>query len=82
MSSAGATGLMAVARRRLFSLRNMARACEPHPYQRVTMADKAGPAYGKLAKNVASRVVFFGPAISLILAWPLVTRRLLNGHVQ
>lgn len=24
----------------------------------------------------------FGPAISLILAWPLVTRRLLNGHVQ
>ncbi|KAL8371693.1 hypothetical protein RB595_001480 [Gaeumannomyces hyphopodioides] len=74
------------AQRRQFSLmtamRNTMRSFEPHPFQRLPIAEKAQPA--DWAKTVARRGKTLGiyfPGMALILGWPWMVQKALDGHM-
>ncbi|CAI4215726.1 unnamed protein product [Parascedosporium putredinis] len=48
----------AATRRQLSTARTIARSFEAHPYERMSKEKHASGAYGKMAKNAASRLVF------------------------
>ncbi|SPN97457.1 uncharacterized protein DNG_00971 [Cephalotrichum gorgonifer] len=87
MSSFVARSVFRAATRRQASttstIRSTVRSIEPHPYERVAHdSQPASPAYGKMAKNAATRIVFFAPGIGLIFGWPLISKEVLNGHIS
>ncbi|PKS07809.1 hypothetical protein jhhlp_006417 [Lomentospora prolificans] len=83
MSSIASRALLrAATRRQVSTVRTIARSFEPHPYQRVSKVKPAPGAYGKLAKNAASRIAFFVPGIALLLGWPYLGKLTLDGRVQ
>lgn len=71
----------AATRRQLSTARTIARSFEAHPYERMSKEKHASGAYGKMAKNAASRLVFFAPGIALLLGWPYLGKLTLDGHV-
>jgi hypothetical protein len=86
MSPIVARAAVRAAGRRQFSLltsaRSFARSFEPHPFERIPVTQTAQRGdYAKMGRRVAGQAVFFAPAIVVLLGWPYVGYKMLNGHV-
>lgn len=57
MSSVASRGFLAATRRQVSSAREKIRHCEPHSYDRSSTTGAHTPAWGKLIKNVTTRVI-------------------------
>ncbi|KAI6363732.1 hypothetical protein MCOR25_005798 [Pyricularia grisea] len=86
LARAAAIRNAAVTGTRQFSLmaamRNMARSFEPHPFQRLPNTQKPQAAdYAKIFKRSGKTVMIYFPGMALILGWPLMAQKMLDGHV-
>jgi hypothetical protein len=86
VARAAARSAARAAGRRQFSLlnsvRGVARSFEPHPFERLPVTQNAARGdYGKMGRRVAGQAVFFAPAIVILLGWPYLGYKMLNGHV-
>ncbi|TLS30627.1 hypothetical protein PpBr36_03106, partial [Pyricularia pennisetigena] len=64
------------------AMRNMARSFEPHPFQRLPNTQKPQSAdYAKILKRSGKTVMIYVPGMALILGWPLMAQRVIDGHV-
>ncbi|PHH86053.1 hypothetical protein CDD83_10821 [Cordyceps sp. RAO-2017] len=75
-----------VAARRRFSvmksMRSVARAMEPHPFQRLPASQPtARPDWATGLKRAGSQALIFFPGIAVLLGWPLAAKALVDGHV-
>jgi len=74
------------ATRRAFSLftrlRSTIRAVEPHLFERYPAHGSiARPDWGKQARHVGETAIFFFPAAALLLGWPLLAKKAIDGRV-
>lgn len=75
-----------VAQRRQFSLmtamRTTMRSFEPHPFQRLPIAEKAQSAdWAKIFSRTGRSLGIYFPGMALILGWPFMAQKALNGHI-
>ncbi|KAL8285038.1 hypothetical protein RB597_002223 [Gaeumannomyces tritici] len=75
------------AQRRQFSLmtamRTTIRSFEPHPFQRLPIAEKAQAAdWAKAFARRGKTLGIYFPGMALILGWPWMVQEALDGHIQ
>ncbi|KLU88822.1 hypothetical protein MAPG_07805 [Magnaporthiopsis poae ATCC 64411] len=75
-----------MAQRRQFSLmtamRTTMRSFEPHPFQRLPIAERAQPAdWAKIVSRTGKSLGIYFPGMALILGWPFMVQRALDGHI-
>ncbi|OAR02238.1 hypothetical protein LLEC1_06144 [Akanthomyces lecanii] len=80
------TPIVRIAARRQFSMlqsmRAVGRAMEAHPFERLPKAQKSAPAdWAGNMKRCGRQLVLFVPGITLLLGWPLLAAKGLDGHV-
>lgn len=66
----------------LQSLRAVGRAMESHPFERLSNTQKHAPAnWAGEAKRLSVNLAMFVPGIALLLGWPLLAAKAVDGHV-
>ncbi|KAH8818008.1 hypothetical protein F5882DRAFT_455184 [Hyaloscypha sp. PMI_1271] len=75
-----------VTQRRALSIFSRARALvrtmEPHPFERLPLAQKTAKAdWGKQVKHVGDAAMFYFPAFGIFLGWPLLAEKFADGHI-
>lgn len=75
-----------VTQRRALSIFSRARALvrtmEPHPFERLPLAQKTAKAdWGKQIKHVGDAAMFYFPAFGIFLGWPLLAEKFVDGHI-
>jgi hypothetical protein len=86
MSPIVARAAARAAGRRQFSLfssvRSFARSFEAHPFERMPVTQNAQRGdYAKMGRRVAGQAVFFAPGIAVLLGWPYLGYKGLNGKI-
>ncbi|OAA70985.1 pantothenate transporter liz1 [Akanthomyces lecanii RCEF 1005] len=80
------TPIVRIAARRQFSmlqsLRAAGRALESHPFERLPKTQKSAPAdWAGDVKRFGTQLAMFVPGIGLLLGWPLLAAKGLDGHI-
>ncbi|TQV94989.1 hypothetical protein V2A60_009931 [Cordyceps javanica] len=66
----------------LQSLRAVGRAMESHPFERLSRTQKPAPAnWAGEAKRCGVQFALFAPGIGLLLGWPFLAAKAVDGHV-
>ncbi|KAJ6780233.1 hypothetical protein PWT90_08230 [Aphanocladium album] len=66
----------------LRTLRAVGRAMESHPFERLPTTQKPAPGnWAGDAKRFGAQFAMFAPGIALLLGWPLLAAKGLDGHV-
>ncbi|OAA63008.1 pantothenate transporter liz1 [Cordyceps fumosorosea ARSEF 2679] len=64
------------------SVRAAGRAMESHPFERLPRKQKPAPAnWAGDAKRFGVQIALYIPGISLLLGWPLLAAKVMDGHV-
>lgn len=64
------------------TMRNVARSFESHPFQRLPVANSTQAAdWSRQFKRVGGQAVVFATAFPVILGWPWLAEKALDGHV-
>ncbi|EJP62464.1 hypothetical protein MY4038_008343 [Beauveria bassiana] len=66
----------------LQSMRAVGRSMESHPFERLSKTQKSAPAnWAGEAKRFGVQISMFVPGIGLLLGWPLLAAKAVDGHV-
>ncbi|KUI74420.1 hypothetical protein VM1G_09816 [Cytospora mali] len=64
------------------TMRNVARSFEPHPFQRLPIANSTQAAdWTRAFKRVGGQAVLYAAAWPVILGWPYFAAMALDGHI-
>lgn len=63
-------------------LRTAARSFESHPFERIPVTQTTAKAdWGKQIRHIGDAGMFYFPFFAVMLGWPLMAEKVLDGHI-